>query len=82
MSRKPRTKEVALKAIKSKAAQVSRFMNSPIGRQVIHLLELEFPGGVGKDPHLTYKNLGNREPIQLQRINEREDQHEEIQPKT
>ena len=82
MPRKSRTKEVALKAIRSKAKTVARFMNSPIGRQVIHLLELEFPGGVGKDPHLTYKNLGNREPIeylkQLQRINDREDLDEKV----
>jgi len=79
--RKPRTKAVALKAIKSKAASVARFMNSPVGTQIIHLLELEFPGGVGKNPYDTYKNLGNAEVLQymrqLQRINEREDLEDE-----
>ncbi len=78
---KPRTKEQALKAVKSKAMTVARFMNSPIGRQVIRMLEVEFPGGVGKNPYDTYRRLGTTEPIeylrQLQRIVNHEDLHDE-----
>ena len=75
--KKGRTKKQALKAVKAKASSVARFMNSPVGRQVIRILEQEFPGGKGKDPHDTYYQLGTREPIeylkQLQRIDEIED---------
>ncbi len=77
---KTRTKDEALKAVRSKAKTVSRFMNSPIGAKVIKMLEMEFPVDFGKDPHDTYRKLGNREPIeylkQLQRIGETEDQDE------
>jgi len=77
-----RTKEDALKAVRSKAKTVARFMNSPIGSKVINLLELEFPSGKGKDPYDTYYKLGGREVIEylksLQRISEKEDQNETI----
>ncbi len=72
-----KTKAQALKVVKAKAASVARFMNSPVGRQVIRMLEQEFPGGKGKDPYDTYYRLGSREPLeylkQLQRIDEIED---------
>ncbi len=75
--KKTRTQQQALKAVKAKASAVARFMNSPGGRQVIRMLELEFPGGKGKNPYETYYNLGSREPLeylkQLQRIDEIED---------
>lgn len=76
-----RTKDQALRAVKAKASTVARFMNSPIGRKVIKMLEDEYPVQFGKDPYDTYRKLGNREPIeylkQLQRINEHEDLNNE-----
>ncbi len=63
------------KRIGRKAAKFHRFMNSPIGRDVIRVLEKEFPGGIGKDSHDTYRREGNREVVeymkQLQRIHEK-----------
>ncbi len=80
---KPRTKEKALKSVKQKAKTIARFMNSPVGSQVIRMLEQEFPTGVGKDPYDTYYKLGSRDVIeylnQLKRIGEKD---EEIQPET
>lgn len=74
---KTRTRKQALQSVKAKASTVARFMNSPIGRKVIKMLEDEYPVQFGTDPHDTYRKLGNREPIeylkQLQRINESED---------
>lgn len=79
---RPRTRDDALKSVRSKAKTVARFMNSPVGEKVIKLLDMEFSESFGKDPHDTYRKLGNREVIdylrQLQRIDEREDQNETI----
>ena len=76
----PRTKDKALKVVKQKAATIARFMNSPVGRQVVRMLEEEFPGGKGKDPYDTYYNLGSRDVIdymnQLKRIGERDEANE------
>lgn len=78
---KTRTKEKALKVVKQKAKTIARFMNSPIGSQVIRMLEDEFPGGRGKTPYDTYYNLGARDVVdylnQLKRIGEQEDQDNE-----
>ncbi len=83
MSNKPRTKEKAMKVVTRKAANVARFMNSPIGSQVVRMLEQEFPGGRGKDPYDTYYKLGARDVIeylnQLKRIGEK---NEEVQSET
>ena len=76
-----RTKEQALKIVKQKAKTIQRFMNSPVGQQVVRMLEQEFPGGKGTDPYDTYYKLGARDVIeylhQLKRIGEKEDQHDE-----
>jgi len=75
MKAKSRTRANALKTV------IMRFMNSPIGRQVVRMLEEEFPSGVGKDPYDTYYKLGSRDVIeylnQLKRIGEK---NEEVQP--
>lgn len=75
--KRTRTKDQALKAVKQKASTVARFMNSPIGSQVVRMLEQEFPGGRGKNPYDTYYNLGARDVIdylnQLKRIGEKDE---------
>lgn len=79
--KKARTKETAMKAVTQKAKSVARFMNSPVGSQVIRILEQEFPSGKGKDPYDTYFKLGTRDVIdylnQLKRVGEKEGQDNE-----
>lgn len=73
----PKNLDEIKKTLGRKSVTVARFMNSPIGRQVIKILEVEFPGGFGKSPYDTYRLGGNREPIeylkQLQRYNEKQE---------
>ena len=71
----PKNLDKVTKVISRKAANMSRFMNSPIGKSIVRILEQEFPGGIGKNPYDTYRREGNREVLeymkQLQRVHKK-----------
>lgn len=71
MTDKQKNLDEIKKKLGRKASTVSRFMNSPIGKQVIQILEEEFPGGFGRSPYDTYRLGGNREPIEYLKLLQR-----------